>query len=407
MFCSHQSNPKEVVTYKIPPLPLEKVADIIDYLDHDKKIVIGESVTRIDEGEPFTHPQFFAILDLIREKYPQTPIQITTNGTLLSEPMVKRLTDYQPIELNLSLNSAARRDELMRDFTPVAAAAAALLAKWAIPYNGSIVGMPHLVGWPDIYDTCRVLDGENAQTIRLFIPGCTRYSPWLYPADFDKEFIFHTNMLTEELTTPIVLEPYVPDNLSAVIEGVIAGSPAARSGLVRGDIIKTVNGKPMRSRVDAFSALMNNAESSLEVDRSGQNMLIDLSRARWARPGVVMYQDVDIDLIDRISQIVTEKKAARAAVLVSELAYPLWEKLFPGNSTVEVQAVGSRFFGGTIKAAGLLTVADYQFVIDKLLATREYNIFFLPRISFDPAGRDLKGVSYLDLCTLGAEIITM
>ena len=75
-FCSHHQNPPEVKAIAIPHLDPELVDDLLDYLDGSRKIIIGESTSLIMEGEPFTHPRFFEILEAIRRKFPQTLIQI-------------------------------------------------------------------------------------------------------------------------------------------------------------------------------------------------------------------------------------------------------------------------------------------------------------------------------------------
>lgn len=81
-FCSHHQNPPEVQAIAIPHLDFDLILDLLDYLDGSRKIIIGESTSLIMEGEPFTHPAFFETLEAIRHKFPQTPIQVTTNGHL-------------------------------------------------------------------------------------------------------------------------------------------------------------------------------------------------------------------------------------------------------------------------------------------------------------------------------------
>jgi len=78
LFCSHQGNPSNVRTFSSGHRSFEEIEEIIEFIDKNKKIVIGESITRICEGEPFTHPQIIAILKLLRRKFPKTLIQITT-----------------------------------------------------------------------------------------------------------------------------------------------------------------------------------------------------------------------------------------------------------------------------------------------------------------------------------------
>ena len=64
-FCSHKQNPPEVEVYTIQPLTLFEIEELMVFLSPDRKIVIGESATRLIEGEPFTHPKFFTILKIL------------------------------------------------------------------------------------------------------------------------------------------------------------------------------------------------------------------------------------------------------------------------------------------------------------------------------------------------------
>lgn len=412
VFCSHKHNPPGIDIYQLPPLSSQKLRDVISYLDPSQKIVIGESVTKINEGEPFTHPDFLAILELLRDTYPHTPIQITTNGTLLSDPVVRRLMELAPLELNLSLNSASidGRRRLMKDnLAEAAVESPALLASYQLPFHGSVVGLPHLVGWPDIRETCRRLDRCGAQTIRLFLPGFPAFSPFAdrYSETSLAEFTAEAGKLADELATPLTVEPQMPDDVLATVEGVIASSPAALAGLRRGDIIVAVDGVAVCSRVDAFRRLARELESRVTVCRGDSSLQLQLVRTAFQRPGVVMAYDIDFALVDRVEKTAADRKAAAAAVLTSEFAYPLWHKVLAGRPGLSVVPVASRFFGGTIKAAGLLTVSDYQAAIDAVGAGDRYGLVMVPQISFDPKGRDLTGKSYLDLRVGGAEIAVL
>jgi len=57
--------------------------------------------------------------------------------------------------------------------------------------------------------------------------------------------------------------------LEAEVSGVIPGSPAARAGLTRGDVIKTVRGRPVHARVEAFRLLQAARCPALEIERRG------------------------------------------------------------------------------------------------------------------------------------------
>ncbi|MCL2767049.1 MAG: radical SAM protein, partial [Peptococcaceae bacterium] len=83
LFCSHSQNPADLLVYHIPPRDLRDIKETISYMNPACPVIIGESVTRIIEGEPFTHPDIDGVLELIRDYFAETPIRITTNGSLL------------------------------------------------------------------------------------------------------------------------------------------------------------------------------------------------------------------------------------------------------------------------------------------------------------------------------------
>ncbi|TLM91263.1 MAG: radical SAM protein, partial [Actinobacteria bacterium] len=221
------------------------------------KIVIGESVTRIIEGEPFTHPEIRTVLTIIRERFPSTTVQLTTNGTLLDRAMAGFLAGLKPVELNLSLNSScpATRTMLMSDRQAgQAIAAAELLREHRIPYHGSIVAMPHLTVWTDLEETVRYLAVQGARTIRIFRPGFSGLAPaeLQVPPGLWADLIAFVVKLRQEISVPLTVEPVPQTDLKAGVTGVIIDSPAQRAGIRPGDIVIKVRGEAAFSRVDAF-----------------------------------------------------------------------------------------------------------------------------------------------------------
>lgn len=400
VFCSHTGNPSDIKIYKIPPLSLESIQVLAGFMIPQQKIVIGESVTTINEGEPFTHPQILTILTYLRQTFPDTVLAITTNGSLLTKDTVRILADLGGIEINLSLNSAtvAGRQLLMNDKQPqMAIGSMELLEMYGIFYHGSIVAMPHIVGWDNIFYTLKLLAEHQAKTIRVFIPGFTRFSPekCCFEAQ-NMEFWSKLSKFSAAIDTPITVEPHVPDDLQAVIEGVITASPAAQAGFKKGDIIKKINGSDVFSRAHAFTLLLKSTENSVLISRSGCEKMLRLHRKDRERPGLVMYNDMDYSLAEEIRQNALRGKTA---VFVSSLAYPLWEKVWK-NTDVAIYEVPNCYFGGDIRCAGLLTVGDYQKVIDQM--KESFTKLLLPSISFDGNGRDLRGISYTSLKTKAA-----
>lgn len=175
VFCSHRQNPPQVETVSFGPRSLAEAERTMSFLDGAQPIFIGESATRIVEGEPLTHPELREILLRLRQRFPRTLISLTTNGIRLDGEMACLFRDLGRVEVNLSLNSASplHWQTLMgRSKCPEASRQAAVwLREYAIPFHGSLVAMPHVVGWEDIGAAIRFLDQQRARTIRVFLPG--------------------------------------------------------------------------------------------------------------------------------------------------------------------------------------------------------------------------------------------
>jgi hypothetical protein len=418
-FCSNRQNPRGVRAYAVPHLPLPLVKSLIPCLDPGRKIIIGEAATRINEGEPFTHPQVWPALEAVRERYPQAMLQITTNGTFLDREAVKRLAALQPLEVNLSLNSATLegRRLLMNDCNPGRALdAVRLLGKAGVTCHGSLVAMPHLVGWPDLETTCCFLQDHGAATVRVFLPGFTKLAAaglrFDSPAMYRKLSLF-VRRQQERMRIPLLLEPFLAEageQLQAEVAGVLAGSPAERAGLRRGDVIGAVRGRQVHCRVEAFRLVERFGRPALKVEgpglsggRAGQVLI---AKKQHRASGLVMNCDLDWEMVDRVAGVIRRRRAERVLILTSawglpwlQLALPMWEKAF---GDVHLEAVPNRFFGGSIAAAGLLTTLDLAAAIKNIRsrAGQDYDLLLLPGIAFDSRGRDLLGRSYKHLGVL-------
>jgi pyruvate-formate lyase-activating enzyme len=418
-FCSNHQNPRGVRVSAVPHLPLPLIKRLIPCLDPGRKIIIGEAATRINEGEPFTHPHIWLALDAVRDCYPQAMLQITTNGTFLDRVAVKRLAAMQPLEVNLSLNSATPegRRLLMGDRNPRRVLdAVRLLGDAGVTCHGSLVAMPHLVGWPDLEATCCFLQNHGAATVRVFLPGFTklaasglRFDPL---AMYQKLSLF-VRRQQERMRIPLLLEPFLVEageQLQAEVAGVLAGSPAEQAGLQRGDVIGAVRGKKVHCRVEAFRAVERFGRPVLDLARpvlpgGGTEQALVIKKQRRAS-GLVMYCDLDWEMVDRVAGVISRRQARRVLILTStwglpwlKLALPEWER---AGGDVHLEAVPNRFFGGSIAAAGLLTTLDFAAAIKSIRnrAMQDYDLLLLPGIAFDSRRRDLLGRSYTLLGSL-------
>lgn len=410
LFCSHRQNPPEVEVFHIAFRSVPEVEKTLSYMDPRRPIVIGESATRIIEGEPFTHPAITEVLRLVRAAFPETTVRITTNGSLLDEKTVDLLSRLGNIEVCLSLNSCseAGRALLMGDVNPgCAIKSAELMKEFGVPFHGSIVAMPHVVGWMDLESTVKYLCSCGAKTVRVFLPGFTALSaPALrFEHTLWKELHKFILRLRKETGVPLTCEPPLITDLKPEVTGVMAFSPAARAGLRAGDVIEAVDGQHVLTRVHAFNLIMEAGSPELVIMREGNKKLtLRVDKGPGERAGVVMDYDMDPGLIRGMNRAARRRGVSSVLVLTSELAYPVvsagLRRFWKGKVDVEAAVVKNNFFGGSIKAAGLLTVDDFGAALEKYFrerAGKRTQLVILPGRAFDLRGRDLTGKSYLEL----------
>ncbi len=86
-------------------------------------------------------------------------------------------------------------------------------------------------------------------------------------------------------------------------------------------------------------------------------------------------------------------------MLVSGPAFKRWELARGryGFENLYLKAVSSLFFGGSIEAAGLLTVTDFQAALDSVPRLDLYRRILIPGVAFSRSGLDLRGVHYCSL----------
>ncbi|MDW7650682.1 MAG: DUF512 domain-containing protein [Bacillota bacterium] len=400
VFCSHRQNPPDIATFAVPPLPRETAMEAAQFLDPDKKVVIGESATRLNEGEPFTHPDIIPILQNLRRMLPATPLSVTTNGTLLTRDLVSELAALQPLEITVSLNSAteAGRRLVLKDPEPKRAIAAiSYLQQQRIPFHGSLVAMPHLTGWHDMTETTGFLADAGAQTVRVFLPGYTRLAvdKLRFPLSLWTAVTAWAKERTADLGMPVISEPALCNNTTPEVCGIIRETPAAKAGMQPGDIICTVDGKTPRSRVDAFERARRAANPVLDVMRAGRKLSFSLNKKSREAPGFVVHYDFPAGRMDQLAAEIHQVQPDRTLLLASEFGHPLLQIVTAAMQllNVSVQAVPSLFFGGSIKSAGLLTVRDFLAAATQAAQSGPYKLILLPREAFDHRGLDLLGVS--------------
>jgi hypothetical protein len=346
------------------------------------------------EGEPFTHPQFFETLEAIRRKFPRTEMQVTTNGTWLTEKNIQRLKALEPLELVLSLNAChpdVRRVLMADKRADVACAAPPLLKQYQLCYHGSIVAMPHLTGWEELKQTVQYLAENGARTIRIFQPGYTRLTKAeLIPPKEVFTRLQQCVLQWQQQGIAVTLEPQPVATLDAVVESVIADSPAQKAGLQHGDVLLTIDGKRPFSRVEAFAMLKENGIHLLQW-RRGQEVLQGSLQVTAQFSGVVMLYDLQRADMQHLERLVADGR--QYLMLCSRYGAPAWQAAgVPEN--VALHPVQSKYFGGNIGAAGLLTIADFAQALAQYDGS--YDVVLLPAVAFNDSDRDLTGRSLFD-----------
>ncbi|MBS4021655.1 MAG: DUF512 domain-containing protein [Dethiobacter sp.] len=404
IFCSHRQNPPGITTYRLPPLSVHEVEELASFLTPGQKVIIGESATRIDEGEPLTHPDFLQILSVLRRELPDTLFSVTTNGTLLTSALIDQLVPLAPLEFTVSLNSASAQGRrlLLGDTQPERAISAVkLLSASGIPFHGSLVAMPHLLAEEDIVSTISFLAENGARTARLFLPGYTKFAheKLRFPLTSWQDLSSLALDLTRELDMPVIAEPAKLTDFKPLVYGVMPATPAQRAGVEAGDEVVSVNGIRPRTRVDAFTLARQKANPHLCLCRNGSIIDVIIRKERGAAPGFVVNYDFDPSRLEEITRALAHSNARAPLFLCSEFGETIMQTAATelGLSDESVFVVENSFFGGSIKAAGLLVVDDLLAAARLALQQLSYDHVFVPHEAFDHTGRDLTGKSAIVL----------
>ncbi|WP_028309733.1 radical SAM protein [Desulfitibacter alkalitolerans] len=401
IFCSHKQNPGNLQVYSFGSLSMETIDLLLSFLDKNKKIIIGESATRLIEGEPFCNPNFKEILSKLRRTFPDTPLSITTNGIILDDEWFKFLTDIKPLEINYSINCINPKNRKIIMGSRVTNNPEYVLGKLAshsINYHGSLVAMNWLTGWEELEETIALVDKNAGSTIRVFLPGHTKLAPQSlrFPQSYEYELRDSVEKLRTRYSIPITLEPSLITNLEPEVIGVIKNSPAALCGIIKGDIIKQVDGVNVLTRYDAFSLVRKKANTNLKLLRKGTGIHIEMLKAAGEASGLVMDYDIDSSIREDIRRICIRNRRKKIWIMASKLGAPILRELLKDmDAEAEVVETENLFFGGSIVCAGLLTVDDFLMAYEKIRArAAQGNVLVLPAIAFDQQGRDLTGCYY-------------
>lgn len=383
------------------------------------------------------HPYFTEILRLLREKTSK-PLRMATNGKNLTRKMVSELAKFKPLYLYLSLNSSSpqRRQRLMADNKPeVAISAAKLLREEEIPY--AVVIVP----WPldsiaemcdDLSNTITYANDCGAHLIEVNLPGCSKWFSAVELFNLDEVWqacVATIRGLRQAIGCPVVAMPTMYEenlyeerkNLPRII-GLVQNSPAAQSGLGKGDVITAINDIAVKTRPqarDLLSKLQKGEykEADLTVDRECERIGVKIDLDDFSYPftkafdshlGIVFLgTGLRLSHIERLKEIIDENNAKQVLFLSSALVRPTFEQclresrlLDSADLKINVEVPQNNYFGGNIFMGDLLVVQDFIDCINQyVLGHSEPDLIVIPSSPFALGGwkRDLTGRVYLDI----------
>ncbi len=423
IFCSHRFQPGEVTTYAPGHISTEIILDLLDYLDNSQKIVIGEAVSRIEEGEPFLHPDWEKIFTRLRRQYPHNLLQITTSGTELSPDDIDFLSRLRPLKLFLSLNvfTPKYRSRLLGDKEPKKIQIVLeYLSRNDLAVEGSLVALPKLTGWQELYQSLKFLDSYACvRAVRMIVPGYTGRAGKILQQKLDlsiNELKQKIASWQSDFSLLIYPEPAPVEDLRAKIMGVISASPAEKAGLQRGDIIKEIKGKKPFSRVEAFKLVkksfahsekftmrLGRGNNSDQVEPSQQKEITlqicpdeiksDFEYYREWSPGIVMAYDLPAEYYEKILAISPAEGRVLliAAPRAEKRLQLLLDKLVAGTDSCldfDLMIIKPEFFAGNINCSGLLVCSDILKYRQKI-AELDPDLILLPDIMFNHREQDL------------------
>jgi len=336
IFCSHKNNPPEVETYNFGHLEFELIKRMIEFLDPEQPVFIGESASKIIEGEPFVHPDIYKILKYLRQRWPEIEIKITSSGSFIELKRIDLLNKLKPLKLNISLNGPAPEERvfLMNDSKPDNVfKLLPELKRNKINFEASIVSMHHLKGFEYLKRSFDFLEKYPPHSVRVFLAGFSNYANQDLTID-SSEYYRLNNFINKQRTNysyPIIIEPQLILSLSADVNNVIANSPAADSDLKSGDLILTVNEKKVKSRVDAFYKIKSAKNPKVELMRGQKIINTIIKKEKKTSSGLILSYDLSLNQINQIKAYAEASKKngknKKTFILSSQLAYSFLKKM--------------------------------------------------------------------------------
>ena len=181
LFCSNKMNPFYI--HKCGFRPMREVYEFLQsnaqYINPTAEIRLSDVLPgRLSEGEATLHPFFFNICKAVRDRLPNNPLHITTNGSKLTEEFIDKMSEFLPFHVMVSYHShnidhwtnIFKLEE--KDFN-IATNSFVKMREAGIHVESTVVALPNLVGYNDIEQTLKFLD-NNSDYIQIWKPGYSK-----------------------------------------------------------------------------------------------------------------------------------------------------------------------------------------------------------------------------------------
>jgi len=425
-FCLEEGIPPGLIPYCRGPrrnLSLAETKIRLKYLDGEAQPNIPRADTPF--MEPFLNPHCLEIVEEVKKAFPDRFLWLETNGMLLTRDIIEKLAEIGVDEVLLSLNSASPdiRKRVMRDPRPeTAIEAVPLLKEFQIPFTSSLVPLPS-IPLDDIERTIKYLDENEAVTIRVYLPGYTKYHPEC--DSFGEEFLRSTvnliNSLRQQVRTPLILVPALypeTDNLPRII-GTIRNSPAEKAGLKPSDIISKVSSFKASTHFEAnyYIGCFKDEPLTLQIQRDGKTLDVELlppgefqypytrrTSTLINRTGIVIHEGFQLTDLRRLVKILAQRRPRKVLFLSSRIMKPLFEEQlhrFCDLDGIEfrTEVPEHKFWGGNVFIGALYTVSDYVQHINRSVSENQFapDLIIIPSSPFSEWGRDLAGEVYAEI----------
>lgn len=437
IFCCNKGNAATLALGNLKRPPAEELSEMMTRLDYfypKPSRCLFPSLG--DIYEVMMHPHVMEVLRSLRDRTPRV-FRITTNGDCLTPETIAQLAQMKPVYLYVSLNSASaeRRRALMRSRHPeVAIESLHLLKDAGIPYAAVAVAWPfgsRREMLEDLSGTVAYADACGAHLVQVNLPGYSRYFSEEKLFDLDEvwsEVVSCVRGLRSETCCPVVVMPSMYEenlyektkNVAKVI-GVVKNSPAARSGLMKGDVIRKVGGVVVQSKPQArdllsFLQRSDIREVTLVVGREGGSVEVPVNLEDFTYPytretdhhlgAVFVGTGLRLSYLESLRGLIDSRNAQHVLFLSSALVKPTFEQVLSeshlfGGVDVDIEVPRNTFFGGNVFMGDLLVVQDFVDCIKGYLerGAGRPDLVVIPSSPFSLGGwrRDLTGRVYLDI----------